>query len=97
MSNMKGNLNRLPNVPTSWEGKLLGVVRPAWLKVTESEQRVTWLTKMVKRDLCVKDIEAYVKLEHDKLRSEQHQVREDERTILMGLMQLKLRDEKKCR
>ena len=69
--------------PTSWEGPLLGVVRPAWVKVLESEQRISWLTKMVQKGLCVRDIEAYVKLEHEKLRSEQYRVREDERDIMM--------------
>ena len=32
-------------------GKLLGVIRPAWRKVLESETRLDWLKKMVKRKL----------------------------------------------
>ena len=85
----------LDRMPTSREGPLLGVVRPAWIKVTESEQRVTWLNKMVKRGLCVNDIEAYIKCEHEKLRSEKFIVRECERDIMINLMNLKLKDEKR--
>ena len=47
---------RVQNLPTSREDPLLGVVRPSWIKVTESEQRVKWLAKMVKKGLCVNDI-----------------------------------------
>ena len=61
----------------------------------ESEQRVSWLTKMVKKGLCVNDIEAYISTEHDKLRSGQFKAREEERNILTNLMKLKLKDEKR--
>ena len=30
-------------------GQLLGIVRPAWRKVQESEMRLDWLNKMVKK------------------------------------------------
>ena len=42
-------------------GQLLGIVRPAWRKVQESEMRLDWLNKMVKKNLVVRDIEAYAK------------------------------------
>ena len=92
---------RVHILPTSREGPLLGVVRPSWIKVTESEseseseQPVTWLTKMVKKGLCVNDIKSYVKSEHEKLRSDKYRVREEERDIMIDLMKLKLKDAKR--
>ena len=74
-------------------GKLLGAVRPQWTKVTESEQRIAWLRKMIDRNLVVRDLESYAKNIRDKLRSEKCKVREEERVILMGIMKLKLKDE----
>ena len=65
------------------------------MKVVESEQRIAWLTKMVRKRLCVRDLEAFVKIEHGKLRSEEMMMREEERLIILGLMKLKLRDEVK--
>ena len=62
------------SLPTSWEGQLLGVIRPLWFKVTESEQRVSWLAKMLRKELCVNEIEAYIDSEHEKLRSMQFKV-----------------------
>ena len=80
---------------TSMKGHPLGVARPIWMKVVESEQRIAWLTKMVRKKLCVRDLEAFVRLEHGKLRSEELKLREEERLIILGLMKLKLRDEVK--
>ena len=65
--------------PTSWEGPLLSVMRPTWVKVMESEQRIAWLQRMVDRKLCVKDLEAYVKLQHEQLRSKNMRVKEEEK------------------
>ena len=92
---MKGNQSVIRKQPTSREGSLIGVVRPLWMKVTESEQRISWLDKMVKRKLCVKDLESYISAEHRKLRSPQYKIREDERGVLMNLMTIKLKDEKR--
>ena len=75
--------------PTSWEGPLLSVMRPTWVKVMESEQRIAWLQRMVDRKLCVKDLEAYVKLQHEQLRSENMKVKEEEREIILELMKVK--------
>ena len=79
--------------PTSWEGPLLSVMRPTWVKVMESEQRIAWLHKIVEKKLCVKDLEAYIKLQHEQLRSENMKVKEEERAILLELMKVKLKDE----
>ena len=46
---------------TPERGQLLGIIRPIWTKVTESECRLTWLHEMVRQDLIVRDIEAYAK------------------------------------
>ena len=51
-------------------GRLLGVIRPAWRKVLESETRLNWLKKMVNRKLVVRDIEAFSKAQSDMLRSD---------------------------
>ena len=76
-------------------GNLLGVVRPHWIKVTESEQRIAWLKKMISMKLVVREIDSYAKSIRDKLRSEKCKLREEERDILMGIMKLKLKDETK--
>ena len=81
--------------PTSREGTLLGAVLPVWLKVTESEQRLMWLERMVRRGICVREIENYAKSQHAKLRSEELRLKECERKVLSGLMIVKLKDEKR--
>ena len=52
-------------------GNLLGDLRPYWIKVKESEQRLRWLKQMVKLDLVVRDIDAYAKAVSEKLRSDE--------------------------
>ena len=42
-------------------GTLLGIARPKWLKVLESERRQLWLEEMVRKDLVVRDIDSYAK------------------------------------
>ena len=75
-------------------GSLLGIARPIWLKVLESECRQVWLDEMVRKDLVVRDIENYAKSVGAMLRSEELRFQEKEREILKGLMNLKARDEK---
>ena len=55
----------------SRRGNLLGVLRPYWLKVKESERRLWWLKTMVRFELVVRDLDAYAKAESEKLRSEE--------------------------
>ena len=86
LSNMETTLSR---------GNLLGAVRPHWTRVTESEQRIAWLKKMIAKKLVVRDLNTYVKSISAKLRSEECKIREEEREILMGIMRLKLKDEMK--
>ena len=75
-------------------GSLLGIVRPTWIKITESEQRLAWLQSMERKRLIVRDIESYAKSVSTKLRSDELRYREEERDILLGLMTLKVKDEK---
>ena len=75
-------------------GELLGIGRPIWMKAQESECRLAWLTEMIRKDLTVKDIDAYAKTVGSMLRSDELRFKEEERKILMELMKLKLRDEK---
>ena len=76
-------------------GNVLSIGRPYWLRVTESEQRLAWLKIMLSKELVVRDLDSYSKSINAKLRSEEYQMREEERKILMGIMALKLKDEKK--
>ena len=39
------NLTTLKDTPS--RGQLIGIVRPLWIKVTESECRIDWLQEMV--------------------------------------------------
>ena len=55
------NTDLSTNEDTLRGGNLLGVVRPYWMKVTESEQRLAWLKTMRGRDLVVRDLESYAK------------------------------------
>ena len=89
------NTDLSTNEDTLRGGNLLGVVRPYWMKVTESEQRLAWLKTMRGRDLVVRDLESYAKSISEQLRSEQYRMREEERKILLEIMSLKIKDEKK--
>ena len=51
-------------------GNLLGTVSPYWQKALESEQRVTWLNKMIERKLVVRDLETLGKNTYEKLRAD---------------------------
>ena len=56
---------------------MLGIVRPGWLKVTESECRQIWLEDMIERGLIVRDVEAFASSVHSMLRSEKLKIREE--------------------
>ena len=75
-------------------GNMLGIIRPYWTKVTESEQRIALLESMIRRGLVVRDLEAYGKAISAKLRSDELRCKEEERSLLIGVMRLKLKDEK---
>ena len=74
-------------------GSLLGKARPAWFRVVESEQRMAWLKSMIRKRLLVRDIESFLKSQEVKIRSEEEKIRNSERDILLGLMEVKLKDE----
>ena len=74
---------------------MLGKARPVWLKVIESEQRMSWLKSMIRKRLLVRDISSFLKSQGEKLRSEEEKIKEEERDLLLGLMNIKLKDEKK--
>ena len=46
----------LPSAITLEGGPLLGILRPVWLKTTESEERLRWFRQMIGRDLLVRDV-----------------------------------------
>ena len=54
------NQSLLENSTTSMKGPLLGIVKPSWIKVAESEKRLAWLKTMWGKGLCVRNIEDYV-------------------------------------
>ena len=62
-------------------GSLLGITRPVWQKVLESELRQKWLEEMIKKDLVVRDIDSYAKSVSTMLRSEELKFQEKEREI----------------
>ena len=72
----------------SKRGNVLGVLRPYWLRVKESEMRLSWLQTMVRLELIVRDVEAYAKAGSTKLRSEDMKFKEQERVVLLGIMKL---------
>ena len=74
---------------------MLGEARPMWLKVIESEERMNWLKGMIRKRLLVRDINSFLKSQEEKLRSGEEKIREEERDLLIGLMNIKLKDEKK--
>ena len=76
-------------------GMLLETARPVWTKVCESERRSAWMKSMVDRKLIVRELDAYARKIGAQLRSEEFSFREEEREILMGIMNLKFRDEKR--
>ena len=84
----------LEDITTLKGGDMLGIGRPIWMKVQESECRLAWLTDMVRKELIVRDIDSYAKSISGMLRSDELRFKEAERKILMGLMKLKLKDEK---
>ena len=69
----------LDNSKTSMKGPLLGIIKPSWIKVAESESR----------------LEDYAKSISFQLRTEEMKLREEERTALLDLMLVKIRDEKR--
>ena len=76
-------------------GEMLGKARPAWLRVTESEQRMIWLKNMIRKRILVRDIESFLKSQEEKLRSGEDKIRDNERDVLLGLLEIKLKDEKR--
>ena len=70
---MEMNLNSFPSsslssIDTPEGGKLLGVVRPIWIKVAESECRINWFKKMIGKGLIVRDLDAFASTTREKLR-----------------------------
>ena len=94
-SNIITNSSALQSEVTLKGGQLLGILRPIWIKTTESEERIRWFRQMIERKLLVRDIEAFLQNTCDKLRSEESKVREEEREVLMRLMILKRNDERR--
>ena len=91
------NITSYPLSPdnTLERGPLLGIMRPIWIKTTESEERLRWLRQMISRNLMVRDLEAFLRATSDKLRSDISKIREEEREVLMRLMVIKRNDERR--
>ena len=73
----------LPYGSTLQRGHLLGIMRPTWLKTTESEERLKWLRQMIGKNLLVRYIEAFLHTTSSKLRSEESKLKEEERELFM--------------
>ena len=76
-------------------GPLLGIVKPIWIKVTESEQRVAWMLDMIRKGLVVRDLDVLANNLNEKLRTDEMKVKEEERAVLLDVMRIKLRDERR--
>ena len=50
---------------------------------------------MLRKKLLVRDIDSFLKSQEEKIRSDEEKIREEERDLLIGLMSIKLKDEKK--
>ena len=59
------------DITTLRRGELLGIGKPIWLKVQESESRLAWLSEMVRKELVVRDICSYAKSIGSQLRSDE--------------------------
>ena len=88
-------ISPLSSGTTLERGPLLGIMRPVWIKTTESEERIRWLIQMIGKRLLVRDIEAFLHSTCEKLRSEESKLGEEEREVLMRLMILKRNDERR--
>ena len=76
-------------------GPLLGIVKPIWIKVTESEERVAWMLDMIRKGLVVRDLDVLANNLNEKLRTDEMKVKEEERIVLLDVMRIKLRDERR--
>ena len=86
--------NTCQSIYSMERGKLLGAVKPAWIKVQESEARLKWLKSMVERKLVVRNIESFALAENERLRTESEKLKDEEREVLLGLMAIKVKDER---
>ena len=76
-------------------GTVLGIVKPIWQKVLESEKRVSWLGDMLERDLILRDVMKFGQILEEKLRTESSRSDELGRQALVEIMRVKLTDEKR--
>ena len=56
---------------TSIDAHLLETVKPAWVKVAESEMRLGFMDKMYRKKLSIKELENYAKAQNAELRTEE--------------------------
>ena len=59
-------------------GQLIGIARPIWSKVVESECRIVWLHDMVRYKLIMRDIETFAQNISDCLRTQEMILKEEE-------------------
>ena len=91
------NFSKLESLSdTPVRGQLLGIVRPLWVKAKQSECRAVWLEQMVRQNLVVRNVQSYAESIRECFRSDEMNMKGDEKNVLLGLMKLKLKDEKIC-
>ena len=86
---------KINSTPDSNGGSVLGILKPLWLKALESEMRISFLKKMLERDLVLRDILKFGQIIEEKLRTESSRNEELGRKYLIELMRVKLTDEKR--
>ena len=76
-------------------GRLLGVLQPIWMKAIESDMRLKWLGEMLRRDICVREIQNFGENITNQLRAASSKEEEISREALMSLMEVKHKDERR--
>ena len=78
-------------------GSRQDVVRNIWRKLIECEERVTFWKRMIEWGVGVREIEHMGEDIKEKFRSESMKGGRSEREVIMLIMSLKLRDEKRLK
>ena len=87
----------LPSTPDHSDngGRRQDIVRDAWKKLVECEERLTFWRRMNDRGVGVREVEHMGEDVREKYRSEEMKGGRSHREVIMLVMSLKLRDERK--
>ena len=83
------------STPEDEGGSVLGILKPLWLRALESAMRISFMKKMLERDIVLRDILKFGQIREEKLRTESSRDEELGRKYQVELMRVKLTDEKR--